>query len=193
MKSTHAYFEATMVHDDDTIRLMFKTEYFTYEKFRLLLRYVIAFALVAAGLLGNLPTVPQALCLAIGAWLFVTPDFPSKVRAEGVIQQRGGQKSTVKMTFDGKHIGIGNGVQIPYTQIDRLIEDSTYYYIFRDKQTAVMVPKDGITQGDGAAFRAYIEEKTGKAFETNRNFLSMNLKELIAMLRDELAGRKARR
>lgn len=190
MKSTHAYFEAIMVYDDDTIRRMFKTEYYTYEKLRLAGRYVLAIALVAAALLGGLPTIPQALCLMIGAWLFVTPDFPSKVRAEGVIQHRGGQKSSVTLTFDGKAIGIGNGQMIPYTAADRLIEDERYYYIFRDKQTAVMVPKGGVTVGDPASFRDYIEEKTGKKFETNKNLMNMNLKDLIAMIRYELAQKK---
>ena len=54
MKSTHAYFEAVMVYDDDTIRRMFKTEYYTYEKLRLAGRYVLAIALVAAALIGGL-------------------------------------------------------------------------------------------------------------------------------------------
>ncbi|MBE5800169.1 MAG: YcxB family protein [Clostridiales bacterium] len=193
MKSTYEYYEATMVHDDDTIRLMFKTEYYTYEKIRLLLRYVLAIVLVAAALIGGLPTIPQALCLAFGAWLFVTPDFPSKVRAEGVIEMRHGQKSSVTLTFDGRQIGIGNGASIPYTAVDKLIEDGRFYYIFRDKQTAVMVPKGGVTVGNPETFRAYIEEKTGKQFETNKSLMNMNLKDLIAMVRYELAQKKNRK
>lgn len=193
MKSTHAYFEAIMVYDDDTIRRMFKTEYYTYERLRLVGRYVLAIALIAAALLSGMPTIPQAICLMIGAWLFISPDFPSKVRAEGVIQQRGGQTSTVEMTFDGKAIGIGNGLTIAYDEIDRLIEDNQYYYIFRDRQTAVMVPKGGVRNGSDGAFRSYIEEKTGKAFAVNKNILNMNLKDILAMLRDEIAHKKARK
>ena len=193
MKSTHAYFEAIMVYDDDTIRRMFKTEYYTYERLRLVGRYVLAIALIAAALLSGMPTIPQAICLMIGAWLFISPDFPSKVRAEGVIQQRGGQTSTVEMTFDGKAIGIGNGLTIAYDEIDRLIEDNQYYYIFRDRQTAVMVPKGGVRNGSDEAFRSYIEEKTGKAFAVNKNILNMNLKDILAMLRDEIAHKKARK
>lgn len=193
MKSTHAYFEAVMVYDDDTIRRMFKTEYYTYEKLRLIGRYVLALALIAAALLSGMPTIPQAICLMIGAWLFVTPDFPSKVRAEGVIERRGGQKSSVTLAFDGKSVGLGNGMTIPYTAVDRLIEDDRFYYVFRDRQTAVMVPKDGVTVGNPEAFRGYIEEKTGKRFETNKNLLNMNLRDLIAMLREEMAQRKARK
>ncbi|MBQ4265850.1 MAG: YcxB family protein [Clostridia bacterium] len=190
MKSTHAYFEAVMVYDDDTIRRMFKTEYYTYEKLRLIGRYVLAIALVAAALLGSLPTIPQAICLMIGAWLFVTPDFPSKVRAEGVIQHRGGQKSSVTLTFDGKQIGIGNGMMIPYTAVEHLIEDEKFYYIFRDKQTAVMVPRNGVTVGNPEDFRGYIEQKTGKQFESTKNLLNMNLKDLMALIRAEIAQRK---
>lgn len=193
MKSKHAYFEAAMVHDDETIRLMFKTEYYTYEKTRLLARYVLAIALVAAALLGGMPTIPQALCLMIGAWLFITPDFPSKVRAEGVIQQRGGQTSGVQMTFDEKKIGIGNGLTIAYDEIDRLIEDERYYYIFRDRQTAVMVPKGSVSGGSEEDFCDHIEQKTGKQFAADKSILTMNLKDILNMLRSEMAQRKARR
>ncbi|MBQ7053095.1 MAG: YcxB family protein [Clostridia bacterium] len=193
MKSTHAYFEAVMIYDDDTIRRMFKTEYYTYEKLRLIGRYVLAIALVAVALLARIPTIPQALCLMVGAWLFVTPDFPSKVRAEGVIQHRGGQKSSVTLTFDGKAIGIGNGQMIPYQAVDCLIEDEKYYYIFRDKQTAVMVPKGGVTVGAPETFRQYIEDKTGKKFGTNKNLMNMNLRDVIDLIRYEFAQRKQRK
>lgn len=193
MKSTHAYFEAIMVYDDDTIRRMFKTEYYTYERLRLVGRYVMAIALIAAALLSGMPTIPQAICLMIGAWLFISPDFPSKVRAEGVIQQRGGQTSTVEMTFDGKEIGIGNGLTIAYDEIDRLIEDDRYYYIFRDKQTAVMVLKGGISGGSEEDFRAHIEQRTGKMFAANKSILTMNLKDVLHMLRSEMAQKKAQK
>ncbi len=193
MKSTHAYYEAVMVYDDETIRRMFKTEYYTYEKLRLIGRYALAIALIAAALLTGMPTIPQAICLMIGAWLFVTPDFPSKVRAEGVIQHRGGRTSSVTLTFDGKAIGIGNGQTIPYTAVDCLIEDEKYYYIFRDKQTAVMVPRNGVTVGNPEDFRGYIELKTGKQFESTKNLLNMNLKDVLAIVRYEIAQKRARR
>ena len=193
MKSKHAYFEAEMVHDDETIRLMFKTEYYTYEKTRLLARYALAVALIAAALLGGLPTIVQAICLMIGAWLFAAPDFLSKVRAEGVIQQRGGQTSSVQMTFDDKKIGIGNGLTIAYDEIDRLIEDDRYYYIFRDKQTAVMVLKGGVSGGSEEDFRTHIEQRTGKMFAANKSILTMNLKDVLHMLRSEMAQKKAQK
>lgn len=190
MKSTHAYFEAVMVHDDDTIRRMFKTEYYTYEKLRLIGRYVLAIALIASALLAGMPAIPQAICLMIGAWLFISPDFPSKVRAEGVIQQRKGCRSSVTLTFDGKGVGIGNGQTILYTAVDSLIEDEKYYYIFRDKQTAVMIPRNGITVGDPQSFREYIEQKTGKQFESAKNLLNMNLRDVIALVRNEIAQKR---
>lgn len=193
MKSKHTYFEAAMVHDDETIRLMFKTEYYTYEKTRLLARCALAVALIAAALLGGLPTIVQAICLMIGAWLFAAPDFPSKVRAEGVIQQRGGQTSSVQMTFDDKKIGIGNGLTIAYDEIDRLIEDDRYYYIFRDKQTAVMILKGGVSGGNEEDFRTHIEQRTGKMFAANKSILTMNLKDVLHMLRSEMAQKKAQK
>lgn len=191
MKTTHQYYTAQMEYSDDTIRLMFKTEYYTYEKLRLVLRYALSILLIAAGLLLSLPIAAQAICLMIGAWLFVSPDFPSKVRAEGVIQQRGGQTSSVQMTFDEKRIGIGNGLTIAYDEIDRLIEDDRYYYIFRDRQTAVMILKGSVSGGSEEDFRAHIEQRTGKMFAANKSILTMNLKDVLHMLRSEMAQKKA--
>lgn len=181
-------FTVRMEFDDDAIRLMFKTEYFTYEKLRLLLRYVIAAGLIFAAALSTLLMPVKTIMLLVGAWLFVTPDFPSKVLAEGVIEKRGGQKSTVEYRFTGKGIHIGSQAGIPYGEIDRLVEDDRYFYIFRDRQNAVMTPKEALS--DAQAFRAFIQEKTGKEFKRNTSLLTMNLRQMIQMVKDQQKSRR---
>ena len=53
-----------------------------------------------------------------------------------------------------------------------------------NRQTAVMVPADGITPADAGAFADFIEKKSGREFRTGKNFLTMNLRDLLGMIRD---------
>ena len=53
-----------------------------------------------------------------------------------------------------------------------------------------MVPRNGVTVGSPEDFRGYIEQKTGKQFESTKNLLNMNLKDLMALIRAEIAQRK---
>ena len=165
--------------DENAIRLMFKTEYFTYEKKLLLMRVAFAAVLLAVGMLTRLPIGVRILCMLVGVWLLVAMDFPSKVRAEGVIQRRGGTTSQVHLTFNDTEIQVEQRQRIPYASVDRLVEDDAYFIIFQNKQTAVMAAKAGLEPCDSDAFRAFIEKKTGKEFGRNVNLLSMNLFDLL--------------
>ena len=96
MQTSKNHFEAVTQYDDDTIRRMFRTEYYVYETARRVLRLGIACAALVLAIFTSIPEVAKILCLLVGTWLIVSQDFPSKVQAEGVIAQRGGQTSTVK-------------------------------------------------------------------------------------------------
>ena len=165
--------------DENAIRLMFKTEYFTYEKKLLLLRGAFAAVLLPVGMLTRLPIGARILCMLVGVWLLVAMDFPSKVRAEGVIQRQGSAASQVHLTFTDTEIEVEQRQRIPYASVDRLVEDDAYFIIFQNRQTAVMAAKAGLEPFDPDAFRAFIEKKTGKEFGRNVNLLSMNLFDLL--------------
>lgn len=166
---------------ENAVRLMFKTEYFTYEKRLLLMRCAFAVVLLAVGVFSGLPMPARMLCLLVGVWLIVAMDFPSKVRAEGVIQRQNGAVGQVHLSFTDREIQVEQRQVIPYARVDRLIEDDGYFYIFQSKQTAVMAAKAGLEPADPDAFRAFIEGKTGKAFGKNLNLLSMNLFDLLGV------------
>ena len=95
MQTSKNHFEAKVVFNDETIRRMFRTEFYTYEGMRHLLWLAAAFVLVMAALFTAIPTVVKVLCLLVGCAMFAMPDFLSRVAAEGVIMQRGGAETTV--------------------------------------------------------------------------------------------------
>ena len=179
MKHGLVFYTCRTEFDENAIRLMFKTEYFTYEKKLLVMRGIFAAVLLIAGMLTSLPIGARLLCMLVGVWLLVAMDFPSKVRAEGVIQRRSGTTSQVHLTFNDTEIQVEQRQRIPYASVDRLVEDDAYFIIFQNKQTAVMAAKAGLEPCDPDAFRAFIEKNTGKEFGRNVNLLSMNLFDLL--------------
>lgn len=190
MKQSKIHFESVTVYNDDTIRRMFRTEYYVYETARRMLRLAVACGAILAGVFAPIPQAAKILCLLVGAWLIAAQDFPSKVQAEGVIAQRQGQTSKVKCRFSENGVEVENGLRIPYSQIDRLAEDEEYLYIFRDKQTAVMIPREGLVPKNPERLQALIQKRSGKQWEKiGRSILTLNLWDLVDMIRSR-AGRK---
>ncbi len=168
--------------DERAIRRMFKTEYYTYEKKLLLGRCVFAVILLGVGMFSDFPMPARLFCLLIGVWLIVALDFPSKVRAEGVLQQRGGAVTRVRLAFTDREIVVEQRQHIPYAQLDRLVEDDEAFYLFQSRQNAVMADKQSLQPAEPEAFRSLIEKKTGKTFSRSVNLLSMNLSDLLRMM-----------
>lgn len=185
MKRSKDHFKATMVFDDESIRMMFRAEYYTYERIQLLTRLCIGIVFVLLSLSVEMPTIIKALCLMAGCWLVVSRDFPSKVRAERVLERRGGVSSRVECRFSESGIDVDNGAHFDYAELDRLIEDGAYCYIFKDRQSAVMVPKDSIVPNDPERFQRFISLKTGKDWRKNKGVLLFNWKDLRQMVWDK--------
>ena len=143
MQSSKNHFEAAVLFDRATILRMFRIEYYAFERLQLLTRLLIAAILLFMGLFGGLPQIATIPCLAVGAWLIVSLDFPSKVRAERVLQQQGEQPSKVRYRFNDTGIYVENGAHLKYEQVGRLIEDDEYFFIFQDRQFAVMTVFQG--------------------------------------------------
>ena len=177
------HFTATMEYNDDTIRRMFRTEYYTYETLQRMLRLGIGVAALLAAFFVKLALAPQILCLMVGVWLIVAGDFPSKIQAEGVIAKRGGQTSKVILRFDDNSVHIENGVRIPYKELDKLVEDNDYLYFFKDRQNAVMVPCAALAPEQTEALKNLAARKSGKTFApVHVGILEFNLKDVIRLM-----------
>ena len=122
MQTSKNHFEAKVIFNDETIRRMFRTEFYTYEGMQRLVWLAVAFALVMLALFVPIPTVVKVLCLLVGCAMFAMPDFLSRVAAEGVIMQRGGAESTVSCRINAGGVDVENGAHIPFDQIDRLVD-----------------------------------------------------------------------
>ena len=153
MQTSKNHFEAKVVFNDETIRRMFRTEFYTYEGLRHLLWLAAAFVLVMAALFTAIPAVVKVLCLLVGCAMFAMPDFLSRVAAEGVIMQRGGAETTVSCRVNDGGVDVENGAHIPFAKIDRLVEDDQYFYIFQKPSDGRDDPQGQTAAGKPGAVR----------------------------------------
>lgn len=177
-------FEAKVIFTDDTIRRMFRTEFYTYERMQWLIWLMVALVLVMVALFTAIPTVVKVLFLMIGCAMFAMPDFLSRIAAEGVVMQRHGAVSTVRCEVNHEGVRVENGAMIPMHQIDRLVEDDQYFYIFQSRQMAVMIPKGSLKPSDPESLYELLHEASGKEWQRTKSLLGMNLKDLIEILKD---------
>ena len=185
MKKASVYFEAETVFNDDTIRWMFRAEYYSYERLKILFRAGLGLLLLLLAFFFVKITAVKGVLMLIGCWFMVSTDFPSRMRAEQLIESRKGQTSKVRYQFTGDSVLIDQtGRSLPYDKIDRMLVDKRCFYLFESRQNAVMVPRGIWAEEKQQRFVNFLSEKTGKEWKQNRSMLSMNLRELLDMIHD---------
>lgn len=185
MRELQAGYHAVMVFDDDSIRRMFRTEYSTYERMHRLSRLGISVIFILLSLLAEMPLPAKAVCMLAGCWLFAGRDFYSRVQAERVLEVRNGMQSTVAYTFNRAGIYAEGRKLFGYDEVDRLVEDEDYFYIFKDRQNAAMVPKASVRPAKSEGFRQFLEQKTGRSWREGNGLLLMDRKALAELIRDK--------
>ncbi|MBE6005079.1 MAG: YcxB family protein [Lachnospiraceae bacterium] len=185
MKKASVYFEAETVFNDDAIRWMFRAEYYSYERLKILFRAGLGLLLLLLAFFFVKITAVKGVLMLIGCWFMVSTDFPSRMRAEQLIESRKGQTSKVRYQFTGDSVLIDQtGRSLPYDKIDRMLVDKRCFYLFESRQNAVMVPRGIWAEEKQQRFVNFLSEKTGKEWKQNRSMLSMNLRELLDMIHD---------
>ncbi len=176
---TEYKYRAEITHTDKTVGELYKTQYYLYDKTRVITRFLIGFALIITAIVFALPLAVKGILLLLGAWLVSTPDFPSQIRAERNLSARKTALPVLSYEFFDdkmKIYGEGSG-DIAYDKIQFLIFDKNYFYLFLSKNSACMIDKNTISENT-AEFMNFIEEKTKKKWRVQKSFLAMNLQDL---------------
>ena len=84
-------YQGRIDHTEDSIQALFQAQYNTYRLGWVILTAAAGVALAAAGLFAPVGHLAQGLLILAGCMLFVGRDFPAIVRAEKVIEARGGR------------------------------------------------------------------------------------------------------
>ena len=179
-------YRAQIRHNEKTIQRLYRTQYYAYSKLKLLIRAAIGAALILAAVLPTLSTWARAILMLIGAWLVVSGDFPAQLRADRALEQRKAALPVMSYTFFDDHLALsGEGkMDIPYAKIHRLAQEREYLYLFLSRDSVCMLERSTLRPADDGAFLKFMEEKTGQYWRKERGLLSLNLADLILMIRD---------
>lgn len=175
-------------HTEKTIQQMFQVEYHTYEKLRMLVRAAAGAVLILLALNEGLFMAVRGVLLLAGCWLLISPDFPAACRADRSVMARGGALPVMRYCFEGSGVTVEEGggkKKLPYTQIQRLVEDQDYVYLFFGKKSVCMVEKKSLVPPSAEDLKALLERQTGLKWTRDWSLLSMNLKDLMQAVQDQ--------
>lgn len=173
-------------HTSDTIQLMYKTEYYTYDTLRMLTRMLIGGILVVLALVVKMNRVAQCLLLLAGCCLVASKDFPAALRAGAALEDRKAALPLYLYTFYDKGLTMsGEGsMLLEYSRFERLIEDDSYLYLFLGRKSVCMMEKASVECGSAEELKSFVAQRTGLVWRRNRSVFAMNLADLRQAVRD---------
>ena len=125
--------------------------------------------------------------------LFVGRDFPAIVRAEKVIEARGGRLPAAAVTFCAGHMELEEGgikKKLRYDQLDRILQDRKFLYLFFGPDSAVMVERASVTPGSAQDVMDLVASRSGKQWEAPFSLLTFNIRDLVRIWDNRKAGKR---
>ena len=160
-------YKAEINHTEKTIQELYKTQYFAYEKIRILIRFLIGLAFIIMAVCLSLPIWGRGAMLLLGTWMTVSINFPAKVRADRVIQSRKGNLPGFIYEFFNEQIKLSSNynksMYIPYSNLTKLLNDKKYLYLFISKDFVCMIDKSTLENTEN--FMNFIKNKTGLSWQ----------------------------
>lgn len=174
------HYKGKIEHTEKTIEQLYKARYHAYEKLKMLLRLVLAVALIFAAAFSTFHIIVKGIILLIGAWLLVSMDFPAQMQADRVIQTRKAALPNMEYDFHPDRVAVsGEGsMTIAYKKFKKLTCDANYLYMFTSAQSVCMIDRESIRPKDVDGFMKFISEKTGLEWKSDKSFFSMNIYDL---------------
>ena len=179
-------YRAKIDHTEKTILRLYKTQFYCYSKLYLLIRALIGFVLILIAAAVTMPTWLRAVLLLLGAWLVVSVDFPSQVRADRALQERKAALPSMRYEFFDDRLKLsGEGsMDIPYKKLTRLVRDEAYLYLFLSRDSVCMLDCATLKPEGTEDFMQFIAEKTGLNWQQRKSFLALNFYDIRQSLRD---------
>ena len=186
-------YQGRIDHTEDSIQALFQAQYNTYRLGWVVLTAAAGVALAAAGLFAPVGHLAQGLLILAGCMLFVGRDFPAIVRAEKVIEARGGRLPAASVTFCAGHMELEEGgmkKKLRYDQLDRILQDRKFLYLFFGPDSAVMVERASVTPGSAQDVMDLVAGRSGKQWEAPFSLLTFNIRDLVRIWDNRKAGKK---
>lgn len=165
MKDSKERFRASATYDAATINAAYKTALYTYGKPLILLRVAIGAVLMLTVLFVHMSLVLSLPLMVIGCFLFVSYDFPARMRAQSYIRKHTGKPETKACRFLDDKIATKEEEK-SYKDISRLVYDDNYLYIFFSRKDYIVIAIPTIVPHDTGELKTMVASKSGKAWDT---------------------------
>ena len=168
------YYQATMRHDEKTFQALAHMQYDLFCRKNLVMRTVIGIAAMGAGIV-NFSQWWGVLLIVYGSYLtsskYAQANHTANKLVKG-IREAGLEFPVSRYLFRENAMEIitmpentSLGDPLMYDGVRKLGEDADYFYFFRDQFGGYMIPKKEMGK-EVDDFRFFIEQKTGKVFQT---------------------------
>ena len=168
------HYQATMRHNEKTFQLLAHMQYDLFCKKNLVTRTMISIAALAVGII-NFSQWWGALLIVYGAYLTSSKYAQANHTAGRIvkgIKEAGLEFPVSRYLFRDNAMEVitmpentSLGDPLMYDSILKLGEDADYFYLFRDQYGGYMIPKEEMGK-EVDDFRFFMEQKTGKTFQT---------------------------
>ena len=177
-------------HTPETISSMYYVQYSATHGLKKAVQVLTAVVclLLGTNLLGSIRQPVNYLFTAYGCFALLFLNLPAKWRAEkitrGIASSKRGFPCSV-FHFDEKGFRVtakgygGKGEYHAYQDCHRLLDHRSGLYYFISPQAAFIFPPESLKGIDRAAFKAFLEEKTGLQFTQLQRGLSASLRSLL--------------
>ncbi len=178
-------FKGSIKYTENTIHVLYKVAYETYEMRRMILRMVIGFIMAIAGLFLELSMIFQGILLMGGAWFMVSKDFPAKIRASEAIEKRGDYFPTLITEFHESFMILkdGKSMKLDYKKIEHLVEEDDLIFLFLSKDSAVVIERDSLEDVNVEEFKTFLEDKTNLVFYKTQSWIQMSFRDLYLLIK----------
>ena len=187
-------YQGRIDHTEDSIQALFQAQYNTYRLGWVVLTAAAGVALAAAGLFAPVGHLAPGLRILAGWVVFVGGGLPALGPAEKVIEARGGRLPAASVSFCAGHMELGEGgikKKLRYDQLDRILQDRKFLYLFFGPDSAVMVERASVTPGSAQDVMDLVASRSGKQWEAPFSLLTFNIRDLVRIWDNRKAGKKA--
>lgn len=164
-KESKERFRASATYDAATVSSAYRTELYTYGKPLILLRVVAGAVLMLSVLFVHMPLALSLVLMVIGCFLFVSNDFPARMRASRYMKDHQGKPEVRTCRFLDDRIATKEDDK-RYEDIDRLVYDDDYLYIFLSRKDYLTISIRTIVPHDTSELKAMVASKSGKSWDT---------------------------
>jgi len=184
---SNALFTAGMAHNEKSIRRLAVLQYDLFQPYRKIVILLAGFAMILFGFFGGLNLQGASVSVFLGCLCLWFSKAPAQVTANRMVDAIRGKYPRTELYFREEEVAVTDGKEwfyMPYSMIQRVVQDKEYYYLWLTRATSYMIDKATVDPADLKAFQSFLEGKTGLLMEYPPSLLRFNLSAVVRRIKN---------